>query len=89
MLNRKQRRDTAIKGKDYYGELTHNVGIANLRVYTNRNMPDGVMIVSPAEGDRLQKLVDEATAKSLQEKVNEKAEVVESDTAENPEEGTK
>lgn len=70
-LNRKQRRDTAIKGKTYYGELRHQVMIADLRVYVNKEVPDGVMIVSEAEGDRLQALVDEATSKAVTKAVED------------------
>lgn len=67
-FNRKQRRATALKGDSYYGELTHQIVIADLKVYSNKDLPDGVMIVSVKEADRLQKLVDEASVRQASEK---------------------
>lgn len=67
-FNREQRRKTALKGKTYQGELTHQLLIADLKVYTNKDMPDGVMIVSPTEAERLQAIVDGAVAKKASEK---------------------
>lgn len=66
-LNRKQRRDTAIKGKDYYGEITQQIMIADLRVYSNKNIPDGVMIVSEKEADRLKAMIDDANSKAIED----------------------
>lgn len=73
-LNRKERRKSALKGEGYYAELTHKIMIADLRVYTNKDLPDGVMIVSTAEADRLQAIVDEANAKATKEIADRQAE---------------
>jgi hypothetical protein len=67
MPNRKERRATAIKGDTYYGELTHKVVLADLVMYTNKELPDGVMIVSQKDADRIQALVDEAVVQKAED----------------------
>ena len=43
-------------------EFKHKLVIAGLQVMTNDKIPAGVMVVSPAEGERLAELVASATA---------------------------
>lgn len=43
-------------------EFNHKLVIAGLQVMTNDKIPSGVMVVSPAEGERLAQLVADATA---------------------------
>ena len=76
-LNRKQRRDTAIKGKTYYGEIKHPLMLAELRVYVNKEMPRGVMIVSAGEGERLKELIDDASDKDTKKAIADHAEELE------------
>lgn len=56
-------------------ETTHKLNIAGLHVMTNPELPNGVMIVSPEEGERLANMVAEATA-------NAKIKEAQNDTAE-------
>ena len=67
-MNRANRRKT----KGIYAEATHKIMIADLQVMTNPNVPDGYMIVSPNEADRLQDLVDKATAEAGAKLANDK-----------------
>lgn len=43
-------------------ETTQKLVIAGLQVMTNAKIPNGIMVVSPAEGERLAKMVADATA---------------------------
>lgn len=43
------------------------LNLAGLQVTTRTSIPDGVMVVSPKEGERLMKMVEEANAKKAQE----------------------
>lgn len=72
-LNRQQRRKTAIKGKTFYGEIKHTIMIADLKVYVNKDMPDGVMIVNEKEGERLRELIDAEVARKAREQAEQSA----------------
>lgn len=72
-LNRQQRRKTAIKGKTFYGEIKHTIMIADLKVYVNKDMPDGVMIVNEKEGERLRELIDAEVARKAHEQAERSA----------------
>lgn len=72
-LNRKQRRATAIKGKTFTGEIKHTIMIADLKVYVNKEMPDGVMIVNEKEADRLRELIDAEVARNAREQAERSA----------------
>ena len=63
---RKARKKTSVI-KDF----RHNLSIAGLRVMTSDKTPDGIMVVSPAEGERLAKMVEDA---SRQKTLNDKEE---------------
>lgn len=56
-MNRKQRRKTSL-----FKETSQKLVIAGLQVVTNDKIPDGIMAVSPKEGERLAQMVAEATA---------------------------
>ncbi len=58
-MNRANRRS-----KKTINEVMDDLVIAGLKVTINNKLPDGVMVVSPAEGERLTKLVAEAQAKA-------------------------
>jgi len=47
------------------------ISIAGLRVMTSSALENGVMVVSVKEGERLQKMVDDATARDTQKKIQE------------------
>lgn len=81
-LNREKRRRLALKGKTYYGEIVNPLMIADLKVYVNKEMPDGVMIVSVAEGERLKKLIDDASEKDTAEAVEQHARKAEAEAKE-------
>lgn len=57
-MNRKQRRSKT----SLFMETSQKLVIAGLQVVTNDKIPDGVMVVSPKEGERLAELVANATA---------------------------
>ena len=63
MLNRKTRR---LKGVAVI-EDKHNIRIADLHVMVSAGVPDGIMLVSPAEGDRLAKMVEDAQKRATRE----------------------
>ena len=59
-MNRATRRKTSVF-KEFGDKLT----IADLRVIVNDKTPDGVMVVSPKEAERLAKMVADAMAKKI------------------------
>lgn len=61
-MNRANRRS-----KKTINEVMDNLVIAGLKVTINNKLPDGVMVVSPNEGERLSKIVAEAQAKAAAE----------------------
>lgn len=49
------------------------ISIAGLRVMTSSALENGVMVVSVKEGERLQKMVDDASSRDTQKKIQERA----------------
>jgi hypothetical protein len=48
------------------------ISIAGLRVMTSSALENGVMVVSVKEGERLQKMVDDASSRDTQKKIQER-----------------
>lgn len=61
-MNRATRRS-----KKAVNVVQHDLVIAGLKVTINSKLPDGVMVVSEKEGERLAQMVAEATAKKVAE----------------------